>query len=220
MQIDTSPASQTSAQDTAAPKRIYKRIPHDRMGGTIPVWENIPAPSPQNTKTPINTSALSDQNNPATAPPTVNETEEFGFDDLLDMLNPLHHIPLVGPLYRAVTGDTITTPAKIVGAAAYGGPLGFASALGNAVIEQETGQDLISLALNRRTQPRSPPPAVINTPETALSLAQNANQDPDAARTLLSFADLSHTQNPTLTIEKQPPAPAKYAHQNNARYND
>ena len=39
-------------------------------------------------------------------------------------LNPLHHIPVVGMIYRAVTGETIPAPMRVMGAAMVGGPLG------------------------------------------------------------------------------------------------
>jgi hypothetical protein len=46
---------------------------------------------------------------------------------LLRGLNPLHHLPVVGMIYRAVTGETIPAPMRVVGAMITGGPL---SALG------------------------------------------------------------------------------------------
>ena len=39
----------------------------------------------------------------------------FTFLDFLDMVNPLHHIPIVSTLYQSITGDTIDPGAKIVG---------------------------------------------------------------------------------------------------------
>lgn len=50
-------------------------------------------------------------------------------DELLRSLNPLHHIPLVGMFYRAVTGETIPAPLRVAGSGLIGGPL---SALGTA----------------------------------------------------------------------------------------
>ncbi|MDP6473864.1 MAG: hypothetical protein QF894_03030 [Alphaproteobacteria bacterium] len=31
----------------------------------------------------------------------------FGFDDFLDLINPLQHIPIISTIYREITGDTI-----------------------------------------------------------------------------------------------------------------
>ena len=67
----------------------------------------------------------------------------FGFFDLLDMINPLQHIPVVSTIYRAVTGDTIKPISNIVGGAVFGGPVGGAMGLVNAVAQHETGEDLL-----------------------------------------------------------------------------
>src|SRR5205085_12696396 len=45
---------------------------------------------------------------------------DFSFDDLIDIVNPLQHLPVVGTLYRAITHDTIKTPEKIAGDTLYG----------------------------------------------------------------------------------------------------
>ena len=49
-------------------------------------------------------------------------------DEFFRGLNPLHHVPVVGMIYRAITGESIPTPLKIGGAvvasAIAGGPLG------------------------------------------------------------------------------------------------
>ena len=50
------------------------------------------------------------------------------FRDLLDIVNPLHHIPLVGTIYRKISGDVITPAFRVAGGALYGGPLGAAFA--------------------------------------------------------------------------------------------
>ncbi len=52
----------------------------------------------------------------------------FTFDDVLRGLNPLHHLPVVGTIYRAVSGETIPPSERIAGSilagALFGGPLG------------------------------------------------------------------------------------------------
>jgi hypothetical protein len=73
--------------------------------------------------------------------------DSLGFSDLLDVLNPLHHIPLVGTLYREISGDTISETARLTGGAVWGGPTGFVSALANTITERETGSDLGASAL-------------------------------------------------------------------------
>ncbi len=66
----------------------------------------------------------------------------FDFDDVLDIINPLQHIPIVSTLYRAVTGDTIAAGPRLAGGALFGGALGFMSAAVNAAIEEQTGHDI------------------------------------------------------------------------------
>lgn len=85
-------------------------------------------------------------NQDADLPPFWGE-DGFSFDDLVDLVNPLHHIPLVGSVYRALTGDQIAAGPRILGGALFaGGPVGAAvAAAGNAVnasIAHDTGKDI------------------------------------------------------------------------------
>lgn len=66
----------------------------------------------------------------------------FGVDDFIDLINPLQHIPVVGHIYREITGDEISQEASVIGAGLFGGPIGVAAAGVNAVIAQETGGDI------------------------------------------------------------------------------
>ncbi len=67
---------------------------------------------------------------------------DFAFGDLLDVINPLQHIPVVGSLYRNLTGDEISGPAKIMGGLLFGGPVGLVAALDATIAEQDVGRDL------------------------------------------------------------------------------
>ncbi len=69
--------------------------------------------------------------------------EGMSFWDVLDVVNPLQHIPIVNKIYQAVTGDTIKTPAKLAGSALFFGPIGLAVAAADAVVEKETGKDVV-----------------------------------------------------------------------------
>lgn len=80
-------------------------------------------------------------------PPGDPAAESLGFEDLLDVVNPLQHIPLVSNLYREVTGDEIAAPARILGGFLYGGPIGFVASAVNAIAEEATGRDLGEAAL-------------------------------------------------------------------------
>jgi hypothetical protein len=74
------------------------------------------------------------------------EGEDF-FSTLLDIINPLQHIPLVSALYREITGDEISPSARILGGGLFGGPIGLASASANVILEQASGDDLLGHAL-------------------------------------------------------------------------
>jgi hypothetical protein len=79
----------------------------------------------------------------AIAAPDV-PTGDFGtfLENLIDIVNPLQHLPVVSTLYRALTGDEIAGPARLLGGALFGGPLGAASAAVNLVVEDISGADI------------------------------------------------------------------------------
>ncbi len=68
-----------------------------------------------------------------------------GFREFLSELNPLQYIPVIGTIYRAVTGDTIPETAREAGSLVVsgltGGPIGVAVNLGTLVAEKITGID-------------------------------------------------------------------------------
>ena len=125
----------------------------------------------------------------------------FGFDDFLDLINPLQHIPLVSTIYRELTGDTISQGARILGGAIFGGSIGFAAALGNAVVKQVAGKDVGELALAlfdsdpREDESRNAaftPTPVVSDPETEV-LTRIA---PAAGPTPAPLIDIAPEENP------------------------
>ncbi|NTU76337.1 MAG: hypothetical protein HGA90_00730 [Alphaproteobacteria bacterium] len=73
------------------------------------------------------------------------EDEHFGFDDFVDIINPLQHIPVVGFIYRQMTGDEIKPVSRIVGDVAYGALTGSllisgVISIASAAVEQQTGE--------------------------------------------------------------------------------
>lgn len=66
----------------------------------------------------------------------------FGFDDFVDIINPLQHLPFVSTLYREFTGDTIAPAARTAGGALYGGPAGLVAGVANVMFEAENGSDI------------------------------------------------------------------------------
>jgi hypothetical protein len=68
----------------------------------------------------------------------------FGWDDFLDLINPLQHIPGIAQIYRAVTGDEINGAASLLGAIPFG-PLGGVGLIGSVVelaVKDVTGNDI------------------------------------------------------------------------------
>ncbi|WP_114086551.1 hypothetical protein [Thalassospira profundimaris] len=65
----------------------------------------------------------------------------FDFGDIIDVINPLQHIPVVGALYRELTGDQMGNGARIVGGGLFGGVFGLAGAAVDAAVEGFTGED-------------------------------------------------------------------------------
>ena len=66
----------------------------------------------------------------------------FSFHDVLDAINPLQHLPIVSTVYREVTGDKIGNAARVAGDTLYGGVIGLAVGLVNAMSVSDTGKDL------------------------------------------------------------------------------
>lgn len=78
---------------------------------------------------------------------------ELTFDDLLQGLNPLHHVPGVGMIYRAVTGAEIHPAMRVLGAGIAGGPLGMVLAGVMSAIEMTQPMERIRAAMNGQPDP-------------------------------------------------------------------
>ncbi len=73
--------------------------------------------------------------------------EPFGddgltFGDILDVINPLQHIPVVSTLYREWSGDAIDPVSRIAGGALFGGVIGAISSLVNVIVDEISGSDV------------------------------------------------------------------------------
>ncbi|NIA71680.1 hypothetical protein HBA54_24100 [Pelagibius litoralis] len=79
---------------------------------------------------------------PGAGKPGETAEAEFTFDDFLDIINPLQHIPVVSSLYRELTGDEISAPARVIGGTLFGGPSGFVSAIANTLFDEVAGEDV------------------------------------------------------------------------------
>ncbi len=65
---------------------------------------------------------------------------KFTVDEQKHAMNPLQYVPVVGMIYRAVTGESLPPPLSIAGSvvsgAAFGGPLGILGSVALNVIEE------------------------------------------------------------------------------------
>jgi hypothetical protein len=135
--------------------RVLQWVKNDRMAGSIPAWvsaEKAAKNSIENQLSSAGSNEMPDQFEAALAYQTSAQSEttkdnSFGFRDLIDMVNPLQHIPLLNVAYREITGDEIKPIGKIIGGAVFGGPMGVAGGIVDAVITQETGKDMAGNAI-------------------------------------------------------------------------
>lgn len=78
---------------------------------------------------------------PLPRPPVAADTMEppeieISFQEFLAGLNPLHHLPIIGTIYREVTGETIPPVMRVLGGGLFGGPAGMLSAAVMAAIDE------------------------------------------------------------------------------------
>lgn len=104
---------------------------------------------------------------------TKNPPREFSFWDLVDIVNPLQHIPVVSTLYRKITGDEIGNFARVAGGAVYGGFLGAAAGGINALVVSETGRDIGEMVLDTFTGGQDKPPVVASADPMPLNPMSN-----------------------------------------------
>ncbi len=61
---------------------------------------------------------------------------------IIDVINPLQHIPVISTIYRNITGDEINPLARVAGDALYGGAIGAAVGIVDVAVESKTGKDI------------------------------------------------------------------------------
>lgn len=231
--IDQSAPTQPFPFKAVTPQAVLRQTGNDRMAGSIPMWTSPDKDTAALALTQNFESVLKEQNSlkapdllgyrapEATSLPAQPE-ESFGFGDLLDMVNPLQHIPVLNSLYREMTGDAIRPSSRIIGGALFGGPLGAAGSLINVVVEEETGKDITGNAIAYFTEGEAPTykTAIAKsvTPDNPVknlgtALAQDETKAySDLPASLLAFADLGVAM-PAKTIIEQP------LHNQQSRYN-
>jgi len=192
-----------AAAQPVKPRPVFRMMvdPEGRIDGSVPVWNDDAgararvadalgkAAQEQQDGAPAGALAYADSTGKAQP-----DAQPFGFGDLIDMVNPLQHIPLISNIYRHLTGDTIKPVSQVIGSAIYGGPLGAASALVNVILKDATGRDisgnLVALAFNE--------PA----PGSRMGMGAPSGLE-DLPGAVLGFADL----NPSTPRAVSPPPP-------------
>ncbi|MCU7940128.1 MAG: hypothetical protein KZQ64_08285 [gamma proteobacterium symbiont of Bathyaustriella thionipta] len=70
----------------------------------------------------------------------------FTFGDVLDIFNPLHHLPIISKYYREQTEDNACEGSRLIGGvllgALLGGAAGVVSSVANSALRHETHQDI------------------------------------------------------------------------------
>ncbi len=93
----------------------------------------------------------------------------FDFWDVVDIFNPLQHIPIIGNIYRELTGDEIGSFASVAGSTLYGGPIGAVFGMANMVVKESTGKDAGQLAMAAFLDEDGGPPALLGSPPDNLA---------------------------------------------------
>lgn len=105
---------------------------------------------------------------------------------VLDVINPLQHLPVISAIYRHITGDEISPVARIAGGALYGGPVGLVMGTVNAAVESNTGKDVgqtvMAMAFGGEDKQKLPPiPQTDTTAPVMIAAADIIWHEPDHA---------------------------------------
>ncbi len=127
-------------------KTVSRMQGEPRTAGPIPSFGRM-----VNANTVVAQSYAPSHADPAQATGLAYETapnnDEYTFEDLVDMINPLHHVPVIGNIYRKLTGDTIKPMSNIIGGGVFGGPIGAIGSTINTLVKSTTGKDIAENAL-------------------------------------------------------------------------
>ena len=106
----------------------------------------------------------------------------ISFHDVLDALNPLQFLPVVGTIYRVVTGDdgspALRSAASLIGGMLMGGPAGLVTSIAGLLAEhffhfEHLAHSIIS-GTDTNTAAGVPAPTTAGTTEAAIPPAQAA----------------------------------------------
>ncbi|PZQ46269.1 MAG: hypothetical protein DI551_05445 [Micavibrio aeruginosavorus] len=162
----------------------------ERTAGPMPVFskmvwsasETSATPSPATSSTPM---GVAIDEPIATATKDSAQNDEYSFNDVLDIINPLQHLPVIGTLYRKFTGDTIKPMSDIIGGAIFGGPIGAVASTVNVCVKGTTGKDITENAFAMAGLDVTPdgdkPVIQYDIPKDEIKLASATISDANAA---------------------------------------
>lgn len=130
------------------------------------------------------------------------------FRDMLDIINPLEHIPVVSSLFDDATGHAPSVAARLAGGALFGGPIGFAVALVNEIFTAETGRGVGGTMLAALTGTDTPATQVASAANAPLSTASTAPDSalPPTAAISDALAKTAAATPDTITVNPLPAA--------------
>jgi hypothetical protein len=142
----------------------------------------------------------------------------MSFGDLLDIVNPLQHIPDISTIYREITGDEMGLGARMLGGALFGGGVGLMLGAVQAAAEETTGKDIggnmvafLKDAVGIGDDAKDPADNIATAPENAVPAQEAAApSEADAARAaaIAPAAGPAQTSPPAMQPPAPPPLPA------------
>lgn len=138
----------------AAKNALMRHDLNERTAGPMPTFGKmvhqtaLAAQGAGNAYAPTSSTSVDGSRKPDIAYEGVSADDGFSFSDIIDVINPLQHLPVIGTLYRKFTGDTIKPMSNIIGGAIFGGPVGAVSSTLNVIVKDRTGRDIAENALS------------------------------------------------------------------------
>lgn len=97
---------------------------------------------------------------------------QMTFGEFLEGLNPLHHVPVVGMIYRAATGRELHPTMRVLGGLAIGGPAGLVATVGMALFEMSRPLERLAAAREGRPDPWMQPGGLLPAGTTPAMVAE------------------------------------------------
>lgn len=179
--IESAMAFQTGERDAdfaawsgAVKKTMMRQDPLGRTAGPIPTFDKSFGAAMREALLSNQEQAHTAQAFNAAPATSTHKDDNYTFGDVIDMINPLQHIPVVGSIYRSLTGDSIKGMSAIIGGAIFGGPIGAVAGTVNVIAKDRTGKDIgenIMSAAGFGTPYTSPVPEITYKSAAATSLS-------------------------------------------------